>query len=73
STGRPGRGEREVHRRAANPLSGGRQRMTIPATGHIVPNGNGQDIVIERTFRAPIGDVWASVVDPKRMNRYIGT
>jgi len=47
--------------------------MSIPATGHIVPNGNGQDIVIERTFRAPIGDVWESIVDPERMNRWIGT
>ncbi len=47
--------------------------MSIPATGHIVRNGSGQDIVIERTFRAPIGDVWASIVDPERMNRWIGT
>ncbi|MBA3378330.1 MAG: ATPase, partial [Chloroflexia bacterium] len=47
--------------------------MTIPATGRVVPNGQGQDIVIERTFRAPIEDVWASIVDPERMNRWIGT
>lgn len=47
--------------------------MTIPATGRIVSNGNGPDIVIERTFRAPIGDVWASIVEPERMNRWVGT
>lgn len=47
--------------------------MTIPATGRIVPNGSGQDIVIERTFRAPITDVWNSIVEPERMNRWIGT
>lgn len=47
--------------------------MTILATGRIIRNANGQDIVIERTFRAPIGDVWASIVDPERMNRWIGT
>ncbi len=47
--------------------------MSIPATGRIVSTGSGQDIVIERTFRAPIGDVWASIVDPGRMNRWIGT
>jgi len=47
--------------------------MTIPATGHIVRNGSGHDIVIERTFRAPIEDVWKSIVDPERMNRWIGT
>jgi uncharacterized protein YndB with AHSA1/START domain len=47
--------------------------MIIPATGRVVRNGSGQDIVIERTFRAPIGDVWASIVDPERMNRWLGT
>jgi uncharacterized protein YndB with AHSA1/START domain len=47
--------------------------MTIPATGRIVRTDTGQDIVIERTFQAPIGDVWDSIVDPERMNRWIGT
>ncbi len=47
--------------------------MTIPATGRIVRKGSGQDIVIERTFRAPIADVWESIVDPERMNRWVGT
>ncbi len=47
--------------------------MSIPATGRVESIGSGHDIVIERTFRAPIGDVWASIVDPERMNRWVGT
>jgi uncharacterized protein YndB with AHSA1/START domain len=47
--------------------------MSIPATGQIVRTSSGGDIVIERAFRAPIGDVWDSIVDPERMNRWIGT
>lgn len=47
--------------------------MSIPATGHIERSERGHDIVIERTFRAPIGDVWRSIVEPERMNRWIGT
>jgi uncharacterized protein YndB with AHSA1/START domain len=47
--------------------------MTIPATGRIAPAGAGHEIVIERTFRAPIADVWRSIVEPERMERWIGT
>lgn len=47
--------------------------MSIPATGHIARAGTGHDIVIERTFRASIEDVWKSIVEPDRMNRWIGT
>lgn len=47
--------------------------MSIAATGHIASAGAGHDIVIERTFRAPIEDVWNSIVEPERMNRWIGT
>lgn len=47
--------------------------MSIPATGHIAPGETGHDIVIERTFRAPIDDIWRSIVEPERMNRWIGT
>jgi len=47
--------------------------MTIPATGRVVTTAKGQEIVIERTFRAPATDVWESIVDPVRMNRWIGT
>lgn len=47
--------------------------MNIQATGHIARSTGGHDIVIERTFRAPIEDVWQSIVDPEQMNRWIGT
>lgn len=47
--------------------------MSIPATGRIAPGEHGPDIVIERTFRAPMKDVWRSIVEPERMNRWVGT
>lgn len=47
--------------------------MSISATGKIVRTGTGREIAIERIIRAPIGDVWASIVDPERMSRWIGT
>ncbi len=47
--------------------------MTIPATGNVIRTESGRQIVLERTLRAPIEDVWASIVDPERMNRWIGT
>lgn len=47
--------------------------MSNPATGHIAQASTGHDIVIERTFRAPIGDVWKSIVEPEQMSRWIGT
>ncbi|WP_392542039.1 SRPBCC family protein [Oryzobacter telluris] len=30
-------------------------------------------VVIERTFRAPVEDVWAAVTEPERLVRWIGT
>ena len=30
-------------------------------------------LVIERTFRAPVGDVWAAVTEAERLERWIGT
>lgn len=30
-------------------------------------------LVFNRTFKAPIGDVWAACTDPERMERWIGT
>ncbi|BCJ47185.1 hypothetical protein GCM10010168_72260 [Actinoplanes ianthinogenes] len=32
----------------------------------------GTDLVLTRTFRAPIDDVWASVTDPRRTARWFG-
>lgn len=33
----------------------------------------GHDLVLTRTYRAPIDDVWAACTDPERMERWIGT
>jgi len=32
----------------------------------------GDDLVLTRTFRAPIDDVWASITDPERSARWFG-
>ncbi|MFI5890108.1 SRPBCC family protein [Actinoplanes sp. NPDC051513] len=32
----------------------------------------GDDLVLTRTFRAPIADVWASLTDPERTARWFG-
>lgn len=47
--------------------------MTIEATGRVEQSASGPVIVIERTFRAPVAEVWHTMVDPERMNRWIGT
>lgn len=46
--------------------------MTIDATGHVVRTDSGYDLVIERTYRAPIADVWASIAESARLDRWIG-
>ncbi|WP_243059719.1 SRPBCC family protein [Nocardioides sp. SR21] len=46
--------------------------MTQP-TGRIETRDGVLHLVIERTFRAPIDDVWAAVTEPERMARWIGT
>jgi uncharacterized protein YndB with AHSA1/START domain len=33
----------------------------------------GDDLVLTRTFRAPIADVWASLTEPERTARWFGT
>lgn len=48
--------------------------MSTPA-----PTGRREDrdgtpyVVFERTFRAPVEDVWAAVTEPARLQRWIGT
>jgi uncharacterized protein YndB with AHSA1/START domain len=39
-----------------------------------IPTGRllGTDLVLTRTFRAPIDDVWASISDPERTARWFG-
>ena len=47
--------------------------MGIAATGRVEQSASGPVIVIERTFRTLVAEVWHSIVDPERMNRWIGT
>lgn len=44
--------------------------MTPIPTGRIVRTQHGRDLVIVRTFRAPIEDVWASITEPERTARW---
>jgi len=42
--------------------------MSLTPTGRLV----GNDLVLTRTFRAPVADVWASLTDPERTARWFG-
>jgi uncharacterized protein YndB with AHSA1/START domain len=42
--------------------------MSPTPTGRLV----GDDLVLTRTFHAPIADVWASLTDPERTARWFG-
>ncbi len=42
--------------------------MSPTPTGRL----SGNDLVLTRTFRAPIADVWASLTDPWRTARWSG-
>jgi hypothetical protein len=44
--------------------------MTNPPTGRLVPTADGSELILSRTFRAPIEDVWASVTEPDRTARW---
>jgi uncharacterized protein YndB with AHSA1/START domain len=46
--------------------------MINPPTGRLVPTADGHKLVLSRTFRAPIEDVWASVTEPDRTARWFG-
>ena len=47
--------------------------MTRTPTGRIENEDGSARLVLTRTFRAPIEDVWAAVTDPERLARWIGT
>ncbi len=47
--------------------------MTPRPTGRLENRDFGEAVVLDRTFRAPVADVWAAVTDPERMQRWIGT
>jgi uncharacterized protein YndB with AHSA1/START domain len=42
--------------------------MSLTPTGRLF----GNDLVLTRTFRAPLADVWASISDPARTARWFG-
>jgi uncharacterized protein YndB with AHSA1/START domain len=46
--------------------------MTSPPIGRLFPTADGTDLVVSRTFRAPIEDVWASVTESDRTARWFG-
>lgn len=46
--------------------------MISPPTGRLFPTADGNDLVLSRTFRAPIEDVWASVTESDRTARWFG-
>lgn len=47
--------------------------MNVRPTGrHEIRDGR-DVMILTRTFRAPIGDVWAAVTEPDRLARWIGT
>ena len=46
--------------------------MSRNATGRVVPIAGERALVIERTFKAPIEDVWASITESDRLARWIG-
>ena len=47
--------------------------MNAPATGRREIRAGQDLIVLTRTVRAPIADVWAAVTEPDRLARWIGT
>ena len=46
--------------------------MSPTPSGRLLRTPEGRDLVIVRTFRAPIEDVWASITDPERTARWFG-
>jgi uncharacterized protein YndB with AHSA1/START domain len=46
--------------------------MTATPTGRVVQTPTGLDLVLTRSFRAEIDDVWASIVEPERTARWFG-
>jgi uncharacterized protein YndB with AHSA1/START domain len=47
--------------------------MTARATGQATDRDGTPAVAFERTFRAPITDVWAAVTESDRLARWIGT
>jgi uncharacterized protein YndB with AHSA1/START domain len=47
--------------------------MNPPPTGRLIRTPDGRDLVLTRTFRAPIGDVWASITESDRTARWFAS
>ncbi|MBR9990030.1 MAG: SRPBCC family protein [Gemmatimonadetes bacterium] len=47
--------------------------MTPQPSGRLLPTANGRDLVLVRTFRAPIDDVWASITESERTARWFAS
>ncbi|WP_149360327.1 SRPBCC family protein [Lolliginicoccus suaedae] len=47
--------------------------MTKTPTGRVIATALGPDLVLTRSFRADIDDVWASITEPERTGRWFGT
>lgn len=47
--------------------------MTARATGRHVRRDDADTLVFERSFAAPVADVWAAVTESERLGRWIGT
>jgi uncharacterized protein YndB with AHSA1/START domain len=47
--------------------------MTPRPTGNLVRTPEGRDLVLTRTFRASIDDVWASITEPARTARWFAS
>ncbi|MEV0027531.1 SRPBCC family protein [Nocardia sp. NPDC050793] len=46
--------------------------MTKRPTGRLLPADQGRDLVLTRTYRAPVEDVWASLTESDRTARWFG-
>lgn len=46
--------------------------MSATPTGRLVKTARGRDLVLTRSFRAPIDDVWASITESERTARWFG-
>jgi uncharacterized protein YndB with AHSA1/START domain len=44
--------------------------MNPTPTGRVLKTDHGRDLILSRTFRAPIADVWASITESERTARW---
>lgn len=47
--------------------------MNVSPTGHLVRLADRLTLHVDRTFQAPIEDVWAAITEPERLARWLGT